>query len=144
MCLFLLNWLNVYLPCQRGSSLKIFSMSAVLAACPDCPSPPPPSVTPGPPWDSMTCTSLQNPMYKTVSNGSIESHTHNDTITLYNSFLLAPDIIHRTAQVMWSMCKGTVGTIFAAVAFCICFVDAWSRLIVAEVISALCVTSCPM
>lgn len=61
-----------------------------------------------------------------------------------NDVLLAPDVINRAAQVMWSVCKGTVGAVFAAVAFCICFVDTWSRLVVAEMISALCVTCCPM
>lgn len=45
-------------PCQRGSSLRIFSMSAVLATTPDWPSPDEPSVNPVVDWASNTWTSL--------------------------------------------------------------------------------------
>ena len=58
----------VCVPCHRGSSLRIFSMRAVLAACPDwlSPPPPPPPPSPGPEApESNTCTSLQK-----------ETHTH--------------------------------------------------------------------
>ncbi len=54
-------------PCQRGSSLRIFSMSALLATTPDCPSPDVPSTNPVADWVSNTWTSL-NKTLKTHVN----------------------------------------------------------------------------
>lgn len=97
------------------------------------------------PLPALLCeVTVSRKPWATAADKTNTHRTQGRIVTCYYDVLVAPDIINRTAQVMWPVSEGTVGAVFAAVALCICFMDTWSCLIVAEMISALCVTCCPM
>lgn len=58
--------------------------------------------------------------------------------------LQLPDVVDGAAQVVRAMSKSAVGAVLAAVAFGVCLVDTGARLVIPEVVPALCVACCPV
>lgn len=136
------------LPCHRGSSLRIFSIMAWLAAPADWPSMLPSTVV----WPfckaSIAWSSLRGEQQRRDRAGREHEEEGSGVPALHSSCgpaqgpqpgtaLSPPDVVDRGAEVMGPVSESAVQAVSCTVALCVGLVDADPRLVVAEVVAAL-------